>query len=117
MDKQNRRFYRISSGLLSLKLQLVKLFRALSFKKHHVWSLNYLMVLMYFLVPTNWKVTDVMSRPSIRYRIIIFYLYFGDKEVLGLFCHKQALGSNKDNVRVTPATIVNKKNHENDPLL
>lgn len=50
-----------------------------------------------------------MSRRSISYRIIIFYLYFGGKEVLGLFCHKQALGSNKDNVGAKPATIVNKK--------
>jgi len=72
---------------------------------------------MYFLVPTNWKMTDVMSRRSISYRIIIFYLYFEDKEVLGLFCHKQALGSNKDNVGAKPATIVNKKSHENDSLL
>ena len=52
--------------------------------------------------------TDVTSRRPTSYRIIIFYLYFWHKDVLGLFWHNKALGSAKNNAWVKPATIANK---------
>lgn len=60
--------------------------------------------------------TDVTSRRATRYCIIIFYLYFWHKDVLGLFWHNKALGSAKNNAWVKPATIANKNFMKNFPI-